>query len=66
MATHCYLLIAPRQMGKIPQGFHLQVPSDVSPSPNVKDVEEALKRAGFNDTQSLSYRSPGNWKCQKL
>lgn len=66
MASHCYRLTAPRQLGKVPQGYQLQVPSNTSPSPNPEDVREALKRAGFDDYGSLGYCASGNWKCEKM
>lgn len=61
-----YKLTAPRQMGKIPKGFILQVASSSSPTPNAKDVEDAIIRVGFDDPQSRGYRSAGNWKVEKL
>lgn len=61
-----YKLTAPRQMGKIPKGFILQVASPCTPTPNAKDIEAAIVRAGFNDSQSRSYRSAGNWEVEKL
>lgn len=64
--ANCYRLTAPRSMAKIPKGYVLQVVSSSSPNPNVADVEKALKAAGFTDSFSLSYRSPGNWKVEKL
>lgn len=60
-----YKLTAPRQMGKIPKGFVLQVASPCTP-PDAKDIEAAIIRSGFNDPQSRGYRSAGNWKVEKL
>lgn len=61
-----YKLTASRQMGKMPKGFILQVASPRTPTPDAKDVEAAIVRAGFNDPQSRGYRSPGNWKVEKI
>lgn len=61
-----YKLTAPRQMGKIPKGYVLQVASNSTPKPDVKDVENAIIRAGFDDNNSRSYRSAGNWNIEKL
>lgn len=61
-----YRLTAPRQLGKIPKGFVLLVASNTSPKPDVKDVENAIVRAGFDDNNSRSYKSAGNWKVEKL
>lgn len=60
-----YKLTAPRQMGKIPKGFILQVASPCT-IPDAKDIEAAIIRAGFTDPQSRGYRSSGNWKVEKL
>ena len=61
-----YKLTAPRTMGKIPQGFTLQVPSAMSGNPSPKEVEAALKSAGFTDTSSLSFSSSGNWRVERI
>jgi hypothetical protein len=61
-----YKLTAPRQMGEIPKGFVLQVASPRTPTPDAKDVEAAIIRAGFTDPQSRSYKASGNWKVEKL
>lgn len=61
-----YLLVAPRRLGEIPEGYILQVASDSTGGPRRTDIEKALVRAGFTDTQSLSYSSLGNWRMKEL
>lgn len=61
-----YLVRAPRWMGEIPEGFVLQVVSSNTGGPQADEIEEALKRAGFTDSLSLSYRSPGNWRIKEM
>jgi len=62
-----FKLTAPRSMGKIPKGFVLQVPSSsAGGSPSSREVETALKNAGFTDSSSLSFSSSGNWKIEKI
>lgn len=61
-----YKLTAPRDMGKVGKGFEFIVNSSTFPNPNSKDIEEALKRMGYTDKQTLSYSSSGNWKVEKL
>jgi hypothetical protein len=61
-----YLVRAPRWMGEIPEGFILQVVSRNTGGPQADEIEEALKRAGFTDSLSLSYRSPGNWQIKEM
>ena len=53
-------------MGKIPKGFVLQVASNSIPKPDAKDVVNAIIRAGFDDNNSRSYKSAGNWTVEKL
>lgn len=60
-----YIVKARRLMGKIPEGFILQVVSSNTSGPQASEIEEALKRAGFTDWDSLSWRSPGNWKIKE-
>lgn len=62
----CYRLTAPRQLGKVPKGYSLMVPSRCTGSPDSQEVRQALINAGFTDPDSLSYRSYGNWKVEKL
>ena len=52
-------------MGQIPEGFILQVVSGNTGGPQADEIEAALRRAGFTDSQSISYRSPGNWKIKE-
>ncbi len=47
---YCYKLT--RRIGTpggVPQGFELQVTSSLGIVPSLKDLEAALKRAGFSD-----------------
>ena len=53
-------------MGEIPEGYVLQVVSRNTGGPQADEIEAALKRAGFTDSLSLSYRSPGNWKIKEM
>ena len=61
-----YLVRSPRWMGEIPEGFVLQVVSRNTSGPQADEIEAALKRAGFTDSMSLSYRSPGNWQIKEM
>ena len=62
-----FKLTAPRSMGKIHKGFVLQVPSSsAGGSPSPREVETALKYAGFTDPSSLSFSSSGNWEIEKI
>lgn len=60
-----YKLIVPRQLGDMPKGFGFQVPSATTPTPIAQDVEKVIERLGFNK-QSLSYKSSGNFKVEKI
>ena len=60
------LLIAPRDLGRIPKGFIIQVITSSTGTPSPKEVEEAIVRAGFTDTWSRSFRSSGNWTIKTL
>ena len=61
-----YKLTATKSMGKIPKGLTLQVPSALTGNPSAKEVENARKSAGINDSQSLSWSSPGNWNVERI
>lgn len=61
-----YLVRSPRWMGEIPEGYILQVGSRNTAGPQADEIEAALKRAGFTDSLSLSYRSPGNWEIKEI
>jgi hypothetical protein len=60
-----YKLTAPRQFGDMPKDYTFQVASASTPTPNAQDVEKEIARLGFNK-QAQSYRSPGNFKVQKI
>ena len=60
-----YKLTAPRQFGDMPQGYEFQVSSSTFPTPNVQDVEKEIARLGFNK-QAQSYKSPGNFKVERV
>lgn len=53
-------------MGFIPEGYMLQVVSDSTGGPRRTDIQKALERAGFTDSQSLSYSASGNWIVEEL
>lgn len=61
----CFKLTAPKDMGKVPKGFVLQVPSRCS-TPSNDEIKAALINAGFGDRDSLAYRASGNWKVEKM
>jgi hypothetical protein len=60
-----YKLTAPRQFGDMPKGYEFQVPSASIPKPDAKDVEKVIERLGFNK-DAQSYKSPGNFKVEKI
>ena len=63
-----FLLQARRDFidGDIPKGYILQVISRTTASiPNVTEVIEALRRAGFNK-RAESWAAPGNWIVKEL
>ena len=65
MAKNGYRLVAPRRMGRIPQGFELKVYTRCNFCP-AEEVREAIRRAGFDDYESLSYNASGNWICTEF
>lgn len=63
-----FLLQAPRDFvdAAIPKGYILQVISSRTGSqPDVTEVIEALRRAGFN-RRAESWAAPGNWIVKEL
>ena len=62
-----FLLQAPRDFidAGIPKGYILQVISSRYNSPDITEVKEALRRAGFSG-RAESYASPGNWIVKEL
>jgi len=61
-----YKLKAPRQYGNMPKNYEFIVLSKGNlHAPNMLDIEEEIKRLGFNQT-AQSYRSPGNFIITKL
>ena len=63
-----YLLQAPRDFidAGIPKGYLLQVISTrTGTRPDVTEVIEALRRAGFNK-RAESWAAPGNWIIKEL
>ena len=60
-----YRLVAPRRMGRIPEGFEMMVYTYCNYC-DVDDVKESLKRFGFTDDDSPSYASSGNWRCTRI
>ena len=61
-----YKVQAPRTLGRVPEGFILQVASNNTAGPQGKDIERALRAAGFTDFSSLQYSAPGNWKISAM
>ena len=60
-------VMAPRDLTpNIQKGFRMQVFSNSTGGPSRGEIEEALKRQGINDFNSLSYASPGNWEINKI
>jgi hypothetical protein len=58
-----YRITAPRDMGKICQGFEFTINSPSSdPSHEIKDY---LNRMGY-EKEAQQYWSSGNWKVEKL
>jgi hypothetical protein len=60
-----YKLTALSQYGDMPKSYEFQVPSASTPTPNAQDVEKVIKKLGFNK-QAHSYKSPGNFKVEKI
>ena len=63
-----FLLQAPRDFvdAGIPKGYMIQVISSrTGTQPNVTEVIEALRRAGFNK-RAESWAAPGNWIIKEL
>lgn len=62
-----FLLQAPRDFidAGIPKGYMLQVISSRYNSPDITEVKEALRRAGFSG-RAESWASPGNWIVKEL
>lgn len=58
-------ITAPDVRGKVQKGQSFKVISTTTSSePDAKDIEEVLVINGYDDNATLSYRSPGNWKCE--
>ena len=49
----------------MPKGYEFQVASATIPKPSAQDVEKEIARLGFNK-QAQSYKSPGNFKVDKI
>lgn len=60
-----YKLTVLRQFGDMPKSYEFQVPSATTPTPSAQDVEKVIERLGF-DKQAQSYKSPGNFKVEKI
>ena len=62
----CWRVTAPSQRGKIAKGFQFMVNSAISSfGPSSSEIEEALIRLGYPE-EARSWRSTGNWKCEKM
>lgn len=60
-------VVAPSDLTpNIPKGFSMQVVSNSTGGPNRSEIEEALKRNGITDFNSITWASPGNWKITKV
>jgi len=60
-----YKLKAPRRFGDIPEGYEIQVSSNLTGNePSGAEVEREIKRLGFN-SEAQSYRAAGNWIVTK-
>lgn len=60
-----YKLTTTRQFGDMPKNYQFQVVSPSIPTPNAQDIEKEIIRLGFN-RQAQSYKSPGNFKVEKI
>jgi hypothetical protein len=60
-----YKLKAKGNYGDMPKGYEFQVPSRCIPKPDASEVEDAIKKLGFNK-QALSYKSAGNFEVTKV
>lgn len=61
-----YLLQAPDRRGRILPGFTFQVCSRTSSGPDANEIEQTLRGMGYNDTETISWRAPGNWKIKEM
>lgn len=65
----CYQGVAKRNMGKIPKGYRIQVPSSNLPQPTAKELKKALEEAGFNLSglfnQTSAAADPFTWEWSK-
>lgn len=66
MASHCFRLTAPKNLGKIPKGYEIQVPTNQLSHPTMEEIREVLKRLGWSDYDAGSHASPGNWDVEKI
>lgn len=61
----CYKVTAPSSRGKIGKGFSFMVNSrEYGSHPSAQEIEDALKALGYPD-EARSWRSAGNWICEK-
>lgn len=69
MATKCFLGKATHEMGKIPKGYRIQVPSTQGSRPSEKELKKALEDAGFDlkgwFNRTSAACSPFNWEWSK-
>ena len=59
-----YTLKSKGNYGDMAKGYEFKVSSSYSPSPNVKEIEKAIERLGFNE-KAQSYKSAGNFEVTK-
>lgn len=61
-----YRLTFKGQASGIPRGFEMQVASVCSPTPNSREIHEAIVRSGFGEDVARRLESSGNWNVQKI
>ena len=62
----CFRVTAPSSRGKIGKGFQFMVNScNYGSAPMASEIEEALIKLGYPE-EARSWRSAGNWICEKM
>ena len=61
-----YKLTFKGQASGIPRGFEMQVASVCTPTPNSREIHEAIVRNGFSEDVARRLESSGNWNVQKI
>ncbi len=60
-----YKLTFKGQASGIPRGFEMQVASVCTPTPNSREIHEAIVRNGFSEDVARRLESSGNWNVQE-